>query len=126
MHLCDIFIPVTATRFGMGKIDSLPSRPLSEPEIERLNETASEDLVVTPSSVISTEDGGRGITTVIFFRRDEMTWSYLGWNPDIDGWEQFESLEEGEYTQEKSNEIIDEWAREKYGEDEVSHSTVEL
>lgn len=108
------------------KVESLPSRPLSEPEVERLAETASKDVVFMPTSMMSTDDGGRGVTTMVFFRREGKTLTYLGWNPEIEGWSKFETIDRDDYTQAKSNEIIDEWARETYGEEDVSHSSYEL
>lgn len=111
-----------------GVVESLPSRPLTEDEVAGIGAGLPEGRTINIGSMMFLEGFGHGVVSLIYFQDDDEQITYLGFNPNLDGWTKFEQISADKYTQEGSNELITEWGREVFGDEDegVTHSSHEI
>jgi len=95
-------------------IDALPDRALTNEEAEQLKQ---QDSRIVPLSVLKGGDDPFVIYTMAFYRSDAGVVHLLGYAESTDGWVEFESFPEEEWTIERQEDRVQEWIDEEYGDE---------
>lgn len=95
-------------------IDSLPDRPLTNAEAERLREV---DTRFVPLSILKGADSPYVIYTIAIYLSTSERVHLLGYSERERGWLQFESLPQEEWSVERQEETVQQWIDEQYGDE---------
>lgn len=95
-------------------LDSLPSRPLSRDEAEQLKQ---QDGRIVPLSILTGQEGPYVVYTLAFYLHDKGRVHLLGFSEDDDGWVDFESFDEEDWTVETQEEAVQSWVDRQYGDE---------
>lgn len=94
-------------------IDALPDRALTNEEAELLKQ---QDSRIVPLSVLKSDDDPFVIYTMALYRNDAGSIHLLGYSEEADGWVQFESFSEQEWSVEQQEDRVQQWVEEQYGD----------
>lgn len=95
-------------------IDALPNRALTNDEAEQLKQ---QDPRIVPLSVLKGDDGPFVIYTLAVYRSEAGSIDLLGYSDEQDGWVQFESFAEEEWTVERQEDRVQQWIEVEYGDE---------
>lgn len=95
-------------------LDSLPERPLSRDEAERLKQ---QDPRIVPLSILTGQDSPFVVYTLAFYLNDKRRVHLLGYSEAEGGWVEFESFDEEDWTVEAQEETVQNWVDRQYGDE---------
>ncbi len=95
-------------------IDALPSRALTDDEAEQLRQ---QDGRIVPLSVLKGGDDPFVIYTMAFYRSEEGRVQLLGYSEEAEGWVNFDTVPEEEWTVESQESLVQEWVENQYGDE---------
>jgi len=94
-------------------LDSLPERPLTNDEAERLKQ---QDQRIVPLSILKGDDSPFVVYTLAFYLNEDDRIHLLGYAEEKGGWVKFESFSEDGWTIEKQESAVQEWVDDRYGD----------
>lgn len=104
-----------------GVLSSLPDRPLTMIEAEKLMES---DAGLTPLSVSEDEVGRKVVYTLWATLEKSDSTHILGYSEDAGGWVKVDSRDRDNWDLEEQNEIVHSFLNDEYGDrDKVSQAT---
>lgn len=83
----------------------------------------SDRVKITPLSVMMMAPHGASVTTMMIVNTGTEKTYVVGFDPDAEGWEKIEDWDRDDWSIEKQDAAVEEWARATYGED-IDHSFV--
>lgn len=95
-------------------IDPLPDRALTNDEAEQLKQ---QDSRFVPLSILKGGDDPFVIYTMAFYRNETGRIHLLGYSEEENGWVQFESFSDDEWTVERQENRVQEWVEDHYGDE---------
>ncbi|SDG13579.1 hypothetical protein [Halorientalis regularis] len=95
-------------------LEALPDRPLTDEEAEHLKQ---QDARIVPLSVLKGgSDDPFVIYTMALYGSETNQVHLIGYSDTEDGWIQFESFPEEEWTVDRQEERVSQWIEQQYGD----------